>query len=249
MYNSWFFNGYSRETNLGIDISKNKIVSLNTSHDRLVITDINKNPVRYDIGVGENLTAVFQRKKAKRRSGDGNPLIYALKELNRFTISEADKTLLYDDMKKIVKAHYLAQDFDSVVILPSSKPITKWVGKACSEVLNIPLEEYVFIKATNAAVLKQLRVVDNDREIVVLRKLLESKKSSGAFNMKDLSQHQRAFVKPVLINPYFNKRFSSILMVDDLVSSGTTFRASYNAYKSLFSSTKIECLSLLGPVT
>jgi predicted amidophosphoribosyltransferase len=234
---------------LGIDVSKRKAVSVNERHDRLVITEPSKNPVEYDIGIGKYLTAVYQRKKARSRSGDGNPLIYALKNMYRFTISEESKSLLHSNMKTIVSRHYESEEFDSVIAMPSSKPIAEWVGNACSEALNVPLEKNVFIKATNANVLNQIQKIEGDQEIIELRKALEAKKANGAFNLKDLSQHQRAFVEPVRLNPFYNKYHTRVLLVDDLVSSGTTFKSGYNLFKERYPDTEVDCLSLLGPVT
>lgn len=235
------------EVELGIDI-KSKVVSLNHKHDLLVVTDPSKNPMEHDIGIDRFLTAVYQRKKAKSRSGDGNPLMYALKGMNNFSILDADKDELYNNMKDIVSRHYKHGSFDSVVVLPSSKPIAGWVGKACSEALGAPIEKNAFIKATNAKVLLQLQDIKDDSEIIQLRKTLE-KKPGGVFSMKYLTQHQRAFVRPVHMNPFFKKELNRILLVDDLVSSGATFKAGLNAFKDKFPNTDVDCLSLLGPVT
>lgn len=234
---------------MGIDVSKRKVVSINEGHDRLVVTEPSKNPVEYDVGIGKYLTAVYQRKKARSRSGDGNPLIYALKGMNRFLISEEDKSILHSNMITIVLRHYGSEDFDSVIAMPSSKPIAEWVGNACSDALNIPLERNVFIKATNANVLRQIQGVEGVQEIIELRKALEAKKPNGAFSLKDLSQYQRTFVDPVRMNPFFSENRKRILLVDDLVSSGTTLKSGYNAFKSKYPYTEIDCLSLLGPVT
>jgi len=234
---------------LGIDISKKKVVSLNDEHDRLVVTEPSKNPAEYDVGIDKYLTAVYQRKKARSRSGDGNPLIYALKRMYRFSISEVDKNTLYNNMNIIVSRHYQNEDFDLVIAMPSSKPIAEWVGIACSEALNIPLERNVFFKATNANVLNQLRTINGDKEIIELRKSLEAKKPNSAFSLKELSQHQRTFVEPVYLNPFFKKELVRVLLVDDLVSSGTTFKSGYNAFKKKYPNTEVDCLSLLGPVT
>ena len=234
---------------MGLDISK-KTVSLNDTHDHLVITDPLKNPVEYDIKTCK-LTAIYQRKKAKGRSGsgDGNPLIYALKEMRGYSISDADKNTLFTNMKKIVVEHYKNKNLDSIVVIPSSKPIANWVGIACSEALNIPLEKNAFVKITNTGALNQLQNIKDEKEIIELRKKLESEKPNGTFKLKDLSQHQRSFIIPVLMSPFFKNKYKHILLVDDLVSSGTTLRSGYNVFNKKYPDVEIDCLSLLGPVT
>jgi len=234
---------------LGLDISNKRVVSLNNTHDRLVVTDPLKNPVEYDI-IPCKLTAIYQRKKAKSRSGDGNPLIYALKNMHKFSISNADKNTLCINMKEIVVKHYENTNFDSIVVIPSSKPIAEWVGVSCREALNIPsLDNNVFIKVTNAGVLNQLKKIEGETEIIELRKRLETEKPNGIFKVKDLSQHQRSFVIPIIINPFFKNKYKNILLIDDLVSSGTTLKAGYDAFKGKYPDVEISCLSLLGPVT
>lgn len=233
---------------MGLNISKKKVVSLNDNHDRLVVTDPLKNPVEHDIGTCK-LTAVYQRKKSKSRSGDGNPLIYALKGMHKFSISNADKNTLCTNMKKIVEKHYKNKNVESIIVIPSSKPIADWVGVACSEALNVPLSKVAFMKATNARVLNQIQNIKDEKEIIELRKKLEAEKPNGAFKLKELSQHQRSFVNPILMNPYFVNKHKHILLVDDLVSSGTTIKSGYNALKEKYPDIEIDCLSLLGPVT
>lgn len=236
---------------MGIDVKtkrNNKHITLNNNHDRLVVTDPDKNPVEHDIGLDKLITAIFQRKKAKNRSGDGNPLIYALKEMKNCSISDADRQELYRNMLVIINKYYSENCFDEIVPLPSSKPVSLWVAKACSDALNIPLQKNAFFKATNANVLNQLIGIEDDQEIIELRKLLEKSKPNGNFTMKDLTQHQREFVQPIKANPYYHPK-ERILLVDDLVSSGASFKSAYSSLSDKFPQTNIECLTLLGPVT
>lgn len=233
---------------MGINVSKNKVVSLTDAHERLVVTALDKNPVEYDLGLEKLLTAVFQRKKARNRAGDGNPLIYALKNMHKFSISEEDRALLQRTMTAIVKRHYQDEVFDNILPLPSSKPVALWVAQACQDALDVPIERNAFIKATNANVLGQLQGVDGLQEIIELRKLLEANKPNATFVMKELSQFQREFVEPIRVNPFFIPS-GRVLVVDDLVSSGSTFKSAYKSLKSKCTNLEIECLSLLGPVT
>lgn len=231
---------------MGIDIINKKQVLLNDSHDRLVVTDVNKNPVEHHIELDKPILALFQRKKAKGRSGDGNPLIYALKEMYSFSISKEDKDKLYASIQHIIENQFSSDQFDMIIALPSSKPVVMWVAEACRAVLDVQIERNAFIKATNINILNQIQDID-DKDIIELRKTLEAAKPNGNFTMKDLSQHQRSFVEPVKVNPYY-KPFGRILLVDDLVSSGSTLRTAYQGLKSKNPDIEIECLTFLGPV-
>lgn len=233
---------------MGINVSKSKLVSLTDAHERLVVTHPDKNPVEYDLGLEKYLTAVFQRKKARNRTGDGNPLIYALKNMHRFSISDEDRASLFGLVKSIITRHYQGEVFDRILPLPSSKPVVFWVAQACQEALGVPVERNAFVKATNANVLNQLQQVESHKEIIELRKLLEASKPNAVFTMKDLSQFQRQFVEPVRLNPFFTPA-GRVLLVDDLVSSGATFKSGYLSVKNKHPEVDIEFLSLLGPVT
>lgn len=233
---------------MGIDVSKKRVVSLNDGHDRLVVTAPDKNPVEHDLGLEKLLTAVFQRKKARNRKGDGNPLIYALKNINKYSISEEDRNTLYRSMIRIVQSHYQGEAFDKILPLPSSKPVALWVAQACQSALDVSIERNAFVKATNANVLAQLQGIEGHQEIVELRKLLEASKPNAQFVMKELSRFQRSFVEPIRLSPYFTPT-GRVLLVDDLVSSGATFKSGYSSIRNKYPDVEIECLSLLGPVT
>ncbi|AYV11554.1 MULTISPECIES: phosphoribosyltransferase [Shewanella] len=238
---------------MGIDIietrgSRLKEVRVNDAHDRLVITDPSKNPVEHDIGLELLITAVFQRKKSKTRKGDGNPLIYALKGLHHFSISEESKLALYEKMATIVSNHYQGKKFDTVAPLPSSKPIALWLATTCCEILHVPIEKNAFFKATNANVLNQLQGVNGGKEVIELRKLLEKAKPNGQFAMKDVDYAQRLHIEPISVNPFYSPA-GKILIVDDLVSSGSSLKSAYNSLKNKDPDLEIECLALLGPVT
>ena len=234
---------------MGIDITKEKVVSISEEHEQYVVTSLHKNPVQYHIGTENLLTAIFQRRKSKRRTGDGNPLIYALKEINGFSISNADKDVLYMRMLDIISKHFSSTVFDAVVVLPSSKPVAQWTADACCQALNLTQIDRVFIKASNDVVLTQIKPFQTDKQLIALRKRLETRKPDGIFSLKELSQHQRSFVNPVLLNPGVGLSVSRLLLVDDLVSSGTTLQSGCRLLKAQYPDIDIECLSLLGPLT
>ncbi|HFT1504758.1 TPA: phosphoribosyltransferase, partial [Escherichia coli] len=71
------------------------------------------------------------------------------------------------------------------------------------------------------------------------------------FSMKEVDTKDRMFIRPLKINPERMKTIQqiqgkSILLVDDLLASGTTLTSAYNLLKDLEISDEIEAICLLG---
>ncbi|WP_412504096.1 phosphoribosyltransferase family protein, partial [Shewanella indica] len=73
-------------------------------------------------------------------------------------------------------------------------------------------------------------------------------KPNGQFAMKNVDHAQRLHIVPISVNPFYSPA-GKILIVDDLVSSGTSLKSAYNSLKNKDPNLEVECLTLLGPVT
>ena len=71
---------------MGINVYANKTVIIDHSHQVLVDTSIEGNPTEGAID-GLRLQYVFHRKPTKGYDRDGNPLVYAFKEINGYRIA------------------------------------------------------------------------------------------------------------------------------------------------------------------
>lgn len=103
----------------GINIDlKNKIVSLNLSHEKGVDTSIISNPTYYRVK-DVDVISIFKRKKYVK--GDGNPLLYALKGINGWKIEKFDVQLL---MKQFIRiAEKIDPVYDTIIKIPSSNDL------------------------------------------------------------------------------------------------------------------------------
>ena len=120
----------SKILNEGIDFNKKTLeVSYNPSHEDNVDTSIENNPT-YDINIIPNMVvwSIFKRKAGLR--GDGNPLIYALKNENGWHF----KTPM-DKLKIEYQIDQIAIKFSKMfpngvtIIVPSSNPLNDWIAK------------------------------------------------------------------------------------------------------------------------
>lgn len=232
---------------MGIDVVSNKEVLINHNHDRLVVTSYSKCPTFHDIGLDEQLTIIYQRKKNRKRSGDGNPLIYALKGMNGYSMPEEDQAWLFNQAKEIIENNFVEGGFDWIVPMPSSRDVVMRACETCSDALYVDVLDQVFSKSTNAYVLNQLQGID-ESSVIKLRRRLERSPPNGVFTMKELTSEQRGHVDPIFLNEYKFRGDESLLLVDDLVSSGSTFISASKQLKEVYPDLNISYLSLLGPV-
>ncbi len=123
----------------GIDVTdtdkdgKNDHVEVNLQHEKGVSTSLKMNPnkelIKFpnDNDLNIKVFSIFTRKRPTGQYDDtdkGNPLIYALKGLQGWSISQEDKTKLFDQMTLIVKK--LKDDigeFDTILNVPSKNQL------------------------------------------------------------------------------------------------------------------------------
>lgn len=207
------------------------------THEKLVDTSIDGNPTE---GTFDNLRLrfVFRRKSSndQRRDraaiSDGNPLVYALKKMNGFTIMPMYLNMLYRRADEIVDGMKPDLAADWLVDVPSSKPLCRTFMLRCAQILEIsPIPPGFLRKRTVAEVLSDFdqglpdfqhrrdeRLLKN--ELGVLRKV----KQDEVFQMKHVTE--------IKARPYFQPftpegdiaalAGQTILLIDDLAATGTS---------------------------
>lgn len=120
----------SKILNEGIDFNKKTLeVSYNPSHEDNVDTSIENNPT-YDINIIPNMVvwSIFKRKAGLR--GDGNPLIYALKNENGWHFkTPMDKLKIEYQIDQIAIKFSKMFPIGVTIIVPSSNPLNDWIAK------------------------------------------------------------------------------------------------------------------------
>lgn len=108
---------------MGIDVFDQtwpKTVVLNDAHEKRVVTAVDKNPSRSSID-GVVVHNVFRRTKTGDPDRDGNPLIYAMKGLNSYTITPFWRRQILNRAVQIIdKMTADLAGFQYVLPIPSS---------------------------------------------------------------------------------------------------------------------------------
>ncbi|HCF3841121.1 TPA: phosphoribosyltransferase [Pseudomonas aeruginosa] len=199
--------------------------------------------------------SIFRRRKARGNDGDGNPFIYALKGLNRYSISKEELWRFRPNYRRILGDFMGREPHDRIVPMPSSKPIARYVArtaKRCQQ--ESQLDVSLFRKRTMGEVLPEIEAKLGSGEIPEkfhrdTKQLLSvlSKSPASEFSMKHVPQTLRGFVSPLALNNDIDVTDAKILLVDDLLSSGTTLRTAHELLMSAGASS-VSALCLLSRV-
>jgi len=240
---------------MGIDVTSDRRVVFNCTHDNLVSTSPDTNPTRYTVR-GMHFLAVFRRVMSKSRQGDGNPLIYALKRKFGFKISDAEIKKLMPAFRTIfIKATHEFENgqFDYVLPMPSKHKISEILAKRVVRITGYgEVKRDLLRKKTRGEVLAEFKLAaipkKHKKEAVAFRKALEIGDQLELFQIKEADNCLRPYIQPIALARDPERNNPSILLVDDLVSSGATFSSAIEALRTVYPESKIEGLCLLSPI-
>jgi hypothetical protein len=243
---------------LGITVDDNKIVTFTPDTEQLVNTSLDANPHYHNLN-GLIVHSVFKRLYS-RQGGDGNPLIYALKGQKGFSISLKECGKFNPNISVILDRVIQQKDYEVILTMPSSHKIVERFAKKINRKTpdNCILLHNIFKKKTFHEIYADLQHLpltpQHKKDIISLRRSLEkdlNRNPNKIFSMKEVDTKNRKFICPLKIDPTQIDKIpqlkgKSILLVDDLLASGTTLRSAYNLLKDLEVSEKIEAICLLG---
>jgi hypothetical protein len=239
---------------LGIDVSDTKLVSLNDRHERRVITS--KEQAAQVVRFGPTLVhCVFSRTRIGDARNDGNPLIYALKGTHGYTIGIGDIRQLHRRAAWIVRKTVEPGQYDIIVPIPSSKGIPRRVAKSLrhrlgptaviADILRKPTIAEALASAPDPALISRRDQQAYKHALGKLRGALPSR----LFAMKDVDAKARRYFTPVLVDPDARlPHGSKIIVVDDLLASGTTIICAADLCRRYFRPRRLDGLALLGPL-
>lgn len=235
---------------MGIDVN-NKIVSFNEAHEDLVNTSINSNPTKTTKN-GFTIYSIFKRMKTKKNKGDGNPLIYALKNKNGFRINRKEIKKFFFNLDIILNRILAEKRYTLIIILPSKHKIGNFLAKRIRK--RIPSATYskdFFRKIIIQEVIDSINVnsVANKKHNKEIKTLLSEikKNPTKEFTMKEVPHNIRKYFNPLKVNKTINlNSHESILIIDDLLSSGTTIKSAKDMIHNIKNCSNIDGLCLLS---
>ncbi len=245
---------------LGITVDDNKVVTFTSETEQLVNTSLDDNPNHHKLH-DLIVHSVFKRLYS-RQGGDGNPLIYALKGKKGFSITLKECGKFNPNISVILDRLILQKNYEVILTMPSSHKIVERFAKKINRrtPTNCILINNIFTKKTFREVYSDLEDIpltpEHKKNIIALRRSLEkdlNRNPNKIFSMKDVETKDRMYICPLKIDlTQIDKiqqlRGKSILLVDDLLASGTTLTSAYNLLIDLEISNEIEALCLLGKV-
>lgn len=221
---------------MGLTITGN-LVDVDQSHNQLLNTGRHGNPVVQIAGEDADeiyVYSTFQRQMTPRsmsrlphiKQGDNCHLLYALKRKNGLctTFGAVRRLMLHFDA---IVEDMIDQsgEFDVVIPMPSGHLISRLYAKRLAARYGCPMIDSVFVKATKQAARDQLAVADlswSEKKTLKYR----IGKDDGDFAMKDIPTSYRSFFNPVVLQPtHVPVGCEKILLVDDLLASGSTLIA------------------------
>lgn len=215
---------------MGINVADDKVVEFDDGHEELVDTSIAKNPTRSRPG-GFEVRHVFKRKRSRDRDGDGNPLIYSLKGIKGYRISDDSKALVMERAQEVVSSFSSELDVDFVLPLPSSKPFCEEFAEIVAHEIGAPLRAPDFVrKRTVEEMIAEYDTYDRSGMGAFEKRQFNSqlaawkKMSSGQHvSMKEIQQKVRRHFKPLACTSSpTDLTGRAVVLVDDLYSSGAS---------------------------
>lgn len=221
---------------LGIDVNQRKQVTFNISHDNRVVTSISKNPKLSMIGRSPKtpVYSIYRRTKSGDYRRDGNPLMYALKGINNYSISLNELFKFRNSFLAILNAIHsqLPPGNKIIIAMPSSSPVVNLFAKRISRRFGAQMID-LFMKCTVQEVLSDFhtnfslsQIKKSDKgDVQRLLAELSSSVPNSIFSMKIVPNKIRKYFQPLKINPQANLaplNGVQIILVDDLLSSGVT---------------------------
>ncbi len=235
---------------MGIDVTKDKRVIYNGSHQNLIVTDIEKNPTT-SRKHGLVIRSLFKRRRSKGHKSDGNPLIYALKARSGYSISNRELCKFLPAFYAILHKAPSAGTYDIIVPLPSSHKINRVVAKRVMRFYpNASLVHNALDKKTIGEVVKgfDLNGISNRhlrREAKQLLGRLHKADQRKLFAMKEVGNHRlRQHIEPLKVSEDMDFTGMRVLLTDDLLSSGNTLLSAYNILKYKANTSSVEALCL-----
>ena len=235
----------------GIDIDyKNKKVKINLSHENGVDTSIDNNPLYTKLD-GHDVISIFTRKKYQR--SDGNPLLYALKGLNGWSIDKYDINLLLKQFIRICDK--IDPIYDTIIKIPSSNELNNIfmdrinnIIKCENKILNLltKLEaDMVWMDGVDFKSMNSIEIEDLEVDFM---------KMSEFFSFKSVRQNLRKYIKKIYDDNWIGAELDvadkinnkNILILDDTISSGQTISLFTERIMDIYEPKKVTIITLFS---
>ncbi|MCF0215799.1 MAG: hypothetical protein HUK21_04940 [Fibrobacteraceae bacterium] len=250
----------------GIDISTKygrTVVSINTHHEKGMDTSLKDKPIveiRDIDGIQVKILSIFKRTAGVE--GDGNPLIYALKRKDGYSISKEDRAWIENRAREIMRTFIAELGQDIFISIPSSAGINKMLLDMVEDL--IPHEARFIpnlIRKISAGMVQELLYgnvdfynkalpkFENDKELNDALSKSFSAMTNDTFERKKLDARFRGIaMKTMEIIPFFkdvcDMKDHDIVLIDDTISYGDTIDEACRLMVENFQPASVSVLTL-----
>lgn len=232
---------------MGINVA-GKTVSYTDVHQQLVNTDPTSNP---SFTVIRKLTihSIFRRERHNSLSGDGNPLMYALKGKNNYSIDLGEILKFLPNFYQIVDKYLPETEGVNIVPMPSSHKISLGIARRIQRrIPNSALAPDLLLKRNCLQVYEDLSGIESPPKSYEFKQLLASLKKTPElpFSLKEVDTKLRKHTKPLALNGSLPIAGAPVLLVDDLLATGTTLVCARDLLCGADAGLKVSGLCLLS---
>ncbi|MAD98323.1 hypothetical protein PULV_a2138 [Pseudoalteromonas ulvae UL12] len=243
-------------------IVQGNVVKVDHDNKEWLKTRPQGNPTKEEIG-GLTIYSLFKRLLASAKSrrkhrkipGDNCPIIYALKGKDNLTTDITSIKLLRESYSVIVNSFQAEEPngYDLIISMPSSHNISRLIGKRLANIFTAHHSSDFLRKLTIEEALALLDRADISVEEHKtlshrLRKQLTEKGFQGDFSLKGIPVPYRSEFPPLCLNntTVVNNEPQRILLVDDLLATGTTLKTAHDLVKSCYPHAVVHGASLIS---
>lgn len=203
------------------------------------------------------LSGQRRRDRHQRQLGDNCPLIYALKGKEGLSTDIASIKKLRESFEVILNrvAEYEPDGYQLVISMPSAHNISHIVGKRFALKFGAQHITNLLRKITVEEAFRLLDRADisiEDTRSIEFRIKTQAKEVgfNGNFSLKGIPPNMREILPPLTLNviPKLNFRPTRILLVDDLMASGTTLITAANIIAQEYPAAVIHAACLFSSV-
>ncbi|MFA3791688.1 hypothetical protein AB6T38_11260 [Aliiglaciecola sp. SL4] len=224
------------------------------------------NPTKENID-GLIVYSLFKRLLASRKSrrihrdkipGDNCPIIYALKGKDNLTTDITSIKKLHVSYETIVNVFQASEPngYDFVISMPSSHNISRIIGRRLANTFTAFhshdfLRKLTIEEAFNLLDRADISVDEHKSLSYRLRKQRQENGFQGSFSLKGIPVQFRTEFPPLCLNNVkaIQVQPQRILLVDDLLATGTTLNTAYNLVQQMFPQAIIHGASLISSST
>jgi hypothetical protein len=236
-----------------------RVVSVDHQHNEYAVTTVEGNPVSKSFA-GIKVISVFARTKARRdRStpGDNCPMLYALKGQKDLKTGYRSIVVLYQNyiriLSNIVEEWRPHGTWDCIIPIPSSSNLPSLMAKSVfshsgGDVVQTKLLSKISAKQVLDSI-DELAISAKDRATLRARvkNFIREHGGDSAFQIKCVDTKLRKHLNPFVLMPEPTEAPPQrVLLVDDMITSGTSIISAANLLRERYAGVHIEAITLFG---